>query len=349
MKVLPTPPKSKMFAPETDEQPPPGVRYVRVYLVDNETLETPVFTALTRRDDSQEVECAFLEPLRSSGACTETLMAARAAFDHRELVVFLVPSRIEAEVRTRELPASTLVVGVESAMADPEVYPQIAVLVREAKNANKAIVSLFDTRSKRSAREAFCGPIEAYTDGSYYKRDAVGSAAVVTSDGAYCVESGSHIGSSSEAEATALALALSHLPWDLPLTLYSDSSHVVEALSGPRRPGDAAKAPKGMREAIRALEKRQAPTEIKWVKGHSTSTMNNVADRLARSASRCAIYGTDEAAADRIFSSIVASSGSRPSGLLRRAKATRDLTQDRRVRHSLLSTDNPSHHDEEDY
>lgn len=341
-------PRARLFGPETDAPEPEGVRYVRAYLVDNGTLDTPVFTAMARDQESGDVECVFLAPVKGCEDSQSALDRARKVFDPEEVVVFLVPERLMPFLTSTDESGPTLIIGADTAAADPVVYPQVAVLLREAKNLNGSVVSLFDTKTRQRSEEAFSGEIEVFTDGSYYTRWGIGSAAAVTSDGSYVVEYGHHIASSGAAEAAAIALAITHLPWDLPVTVYSDSKHLVQALNGPERPGSISTAPWPLREILKPLKRREAPTSFCWVKGHSTSTMNNVADRLARSASRGALYGTEDETSLSIFPSIVASAGLSPTSLVERSKSTRSATSAQSLRHSLSVTDNSSENEKDE-
>lgn len=84
-------------------------------------------------------------------------------------------------------------------------------------------------------------------------------------------------------ETTAVLFALSIVPRHLPLTIYTDSMTTVEFIRHDRCPDRFRNQLRAIQYAIHVRDKcTHVKTRVEWVKGHSSSYGNNVADKMSR-------------------------------------------------------------------
>src|SRR5699024_6359584 len=232
---------------------------------------------------------------------------------------------IELAEHTRQ---GLVVVDRDAALTLPEVRRDSAVLETRSHNDIQRIKKINGLRGTLPTAPLFPPRVTAYTDGSFMRRRGAYGIGVVTTTGGYSFGGGSKVQSSTEAEIIAAHQAMSLVPRDRDLTIVLDSRDAITMMRTALALARARKVvstmtvtdecaeelflPRARIESIELLSRfaskalgRNGRLDFKWVRGHSSSSFNDQADRIARTAARAHLAQTGDDRTDEVVRGIL--------------------------------------------
>lgn len=320
---VPRPPKARTLGPQGSRLPPDGVHYIRLR-VRSEPLSDGRPLAAAFIDAGDEVHC--LGHLRS----TEVDEWVQLLIDESngEAVLVIDPDDVVLDV------SGSIVIDRKTLLSQPDLSPQVSRL--ESRSGMMFSHMVRATLLSEEVREPdFPTSLTAYTDGSFYRRGFYG-AGVVTESGGYACQAGAGATSSTDAEIEAIALALRCVPRETDLVLRLDSRDAIVlarraiALHSQKGVADHNEVLRLSRDdlyqqtasltrtvsAIGSLAAlRTGSLSLEWVRGHAGEGINDLADRVARTAARGHMMGLVREDAESACRAVIGSAGLPPVSL----------------------------------